>query len=220
MSRTIQRLKIDEDSVSRLRRRKSASGWDYDNATLRLALTSLHSSESLIMNSARQLLFTTCLGVIPCAPNSPVLAQRTAEERQALVDEFDALTIKLSELKQKIKQDKIYDRLEGFLDKKIENLRVEKGLNESQVKRLQLAARGAVERHVAEMRKQELESNDVPVWMEGMEECYCKIGNVVYVGNKPQKHILVFHPIWQHAVAEVESAEEKEEERQRKLFHQ
>ena len=150
---------------------------------------------------------------------NPTRAQRTEQERKAVFDEFKELKAKIKVLKEKVKTDKAYEKVENFLAKKIEVLREEKNLNDKQVKHLQLAARGAVERHMAEL-KRHAEDPDYPIWVDGMEEIFCRSGDIVYLGNNPEKNILLHHPIWQNAVQALHTPEELEEDEKRKAFRE
>ena len=124
------------------------------------------------------------------------VAQRTLAERQALLEEYKALKQKVKELKVQVKEDKQYADLEKFLGKKIEKLKEAHNLNEEQVRRLVLAARGAVERHVAQMKGLDGEEADLPIWIDGYEEYFCRVGDLIFLGNNPHKQALQHQPIW------------------------
>ncbi len=175
--------------------------------------------ERLSMFGTRWIISYLSLVLLTLFNLNSVCGQRTEQERKAVFDEFKELKSRVKELKVMVKTDKAYEKVEKFLAKKIEVLKEEKKLSDKQVKHLQLAARGAVERHMTELRRL-AEDPDYPIWVDGMEEIYCRSGDIVYLGNNPEKNILLHHPIWQNAVQAFQTPDELEEEKNRKAFRE
>ena len=105
-----------------------------------------------------------------------------------------------------------------LLQQRIEELKNVHSLTEKQIRRLEVAAKGAAKMHLRDQDDLFPPDSEIPGWAVGWEAYYCRQNGTVFLGADAQHQCLMHHPIWLNAVNKILPDDCREEDMKRMKF--